>query len=212
MSGRRRLVDRGAVAVGIDPDLAGLDLLRLRNREGQDPIGEAGLRLVTLDADLNHQPEEIPRLLESALGQGCDVLVGSRFLEGSAVVGTPVPDELVVRLLDPAVPAGDDLRVVDQTRHGNKQAGQGGGSNFAFCDGSVRYLRFGQSVSPRNLWATTDEWRSVLEAALAGRDALAVLDDETGEGAIDAEGRTTSPAARRPPSPCGSRRWRGWTS
>jgi len=63
-------------------------------------------------------------------------------------------------LLDPAVPAGDDLRVVDQTRHGNKQAGKGAGSNFAFCDGSVRFLRFGQSVSPRNLWATTDEWRN----------------------------------------------------
>ena len=62
-------------------------------------------------------------------------------------------------LLDPAVPAGDDLRVVDQTRHGSKSAGKGGGSNFAFADGSVRNLRFGQSVSPRNLWGTTDAWR-----------------------------------------------------
>jgi prepilin-type N-terminal cleavage/methylation domain-containing protein/prepilin-type processing-associated H-X9-DG protein len=63
-------------------------------------------------------------------------------------------------LLDPAVPAGDDLRVVDQTRHGSRSAAQGGGSNFSFADGSVRYLRFGQSVSPKNLWAVTDEWRS----------------------------------------------------
>jgi prepilin-type N-terminal cleavage/methylation domain-containing protein/prepilin-type processing-associated H-X9-DG protein len=63
-------------------------------------------------------------------------------------------------LLDPGVPAGDDLRVVDQTRHGSKAAATGGGSNFSFADGSVRYLRFGQSVSPRNLWGITDEWRN----------------------------------------------------
>jgi dolichol-phosphate mannosyltransferase len=46
--------------------------------------------VVTLDADLNHQPEEIPRLLESAGRRGCDVLVGSRFLAGSEVDGTPL--------------------------------------------------------------------------------------------------------------------------
>jgi prepilin-type N-terminal cleavage/methylation domain-containing protein/prepilin-type processing-associated H-X9-DG protein len=56
-------------------------------------------------------------------------------------------------------PEGDDLRVVDQTRHGGSAGGAGGGSNFTFADGSVRFLRFGQSVFPRNLWATTAEWR-----------------------------------------------------
>lgn len=55
-------------------------------------------------------------------------------------------------------PIGDDLRVVDQTRHGGS-ANRSGGSNFAFADGSVRHLRFGQSVSPKNLWAVTDKWR-----------------------------------------------------
>ncbi len=58
-------------------------------------------------------------------------------------------------------PTGDDLRVVDQTRHGGNSATQTGGANYAFADGSVRYLRFGQSVNPRNLWATTDEWRNI---------------------------------------------------
>ncbi len=57
-------------------------------------------------------------------------------------------------------PIGDDLRVVDQTRHGGTTATQTGGANFSFADGSVRFLRFGQSVSPRNLWAVTDEWRN----------------------------------------------------
>lgn len=56
-------------------------------------------------------------------------------------------------------PTGDDLRVVDQTRHGGGTATKSGGANFSFADGGTRFLRFGQSVSPLNLWAVTDEWR-----------------------------------------------------
>jgi dolichol-phosphate mannosyltransferase len=46
--------------------------------------------VVTLDADLNHQPEEIPRLLAAARRSGCDILIGSRFLAASRVEGTPL--------------------------------------------------------------------------------------------------------------------------
>ncbi len=46
--------------------------------------------VVTLDADLNHQPEEIPRLLARMSESDCDVLVGSRFLDTSRVEGTPL--------------------------------------------------------------------------------------------------------------------------
>ncbi|HEV8240597.1 MAG TPA: glycosyltransferase [Thermoanaerobaculia bacterium] len=45
--------------------------------------------VVTMDADLNHRPEELPRLLDSAARSGCDLLIGSRFVAGSAVEGTP---------------------------------------------------------------------------------------------------------------------------
>jgi prepilin-type N-terminal cleavage/methylation domain-containing protein/prepilin-type processing-associated H-X9-DG protein len=55
-------------------------------------------------------------------------------------------------------PVGDDLRVVDQTRHGGSQS-RSGGANFSMADGSARFLRFGQSVSPKNLWAVTEQWR-----------------------------------------------------
>jgi hypothetical protein len=37
-----------------------------------------------------------------------------------------------------------------------------GGSEFAFVDGSVRYLRYGMSVWPLNLWPVYDEDRTAL--------------------------------------------------
>ena len=46
--------------------------------------------VVTMDADLNHQPEEISRLLDQAVRRQTDVLVGSRFVDGSSVRGTPL--------------------------------------------------------------------------------------------------------------------------
>ena len=36
----------------------------------------------------------------------------------------------------------------------------GGGSDYAFADGSARYLRYGLSITPVNLWAIEDSWRT----------------------------------------------------
>ena len=58
-----------------------------------------------------------------------------------------------------AEPLGDDLRVVDQTRHGSNGKRSSGGANFTFADGSVRFLRFGQSIAPENLWCVEDDYR-----------------------------------------------------
>ena len=54
--------------------------------------------------------------------------------------------------------AGNDVEELEQARHSGVKAS--GGSNFAFCDGSSRYLRYGRSVNPINLWAVTDNWRT----------------------------------------------------
>ena len=47
---------------------------------------------------------------------------------------------------------GNEATVLDQTRHY-------GGANYAFADGGARFLRFGQCLSPINLWAVTSDER-----------------------------------------------------
>src|SRR5437899_6235740 len=46
----------------------------------------------------------------------------------------------------------NELTVLDQLSHGN-------GSDYAFADSSVRFLRFGKSLQPVNLWAVMPENR-----------------------------------------------------
>lgn len=55
---------------------------------------------------------------------------------------------------------GNDLEVIEQGRHSTGAVKKSGGSNFAFADGSARYLKYGQMFFPENLWAVTDLWRT----------------------------------------------------
>src|SRR5687768_7140256 len=48
---------------------------------------------------------------------------------------------------------GNDLEELNHKSHGR-------GSNFAFADSSVRFLSYGKSINPFNLWAVTDTWRN----------------------------------------------------
>ncbi|MDB6034584.1 MAG: prepilin-type N-terminal cleavage/methylation domain [Verrucomicrobiales bacterium] len=54
----------------------------------------------------------------------------------------------------------DDVLQIEQRRHGSNVDGKGSGSNYAFADGSARFLRYGQALSPINLFGVTDEWRT----------------------------------------------------
>jgi prepilin-type N-terminal cleavage/methylation domain-containing protein/prepilin-type processing-associated H-X9-DG protein len=58
---------------------------------------------------------------------------------------------------------GNDVEEIDQSRHGAGGREEAGGSNYTFVDGSVRFLKYGQSVRPVNLWAVTEEWREAPE-------------------------------------------------
>jgi prepilin-type N-terminal cleavage/methylation domain-containing protein/prepilin-type processing-associated H-X9-DG protein len=72
----------------------------------------------------------------------------------------PTSDHYYMDFLEP--PRGNDLDLVEQSRHMSGRVGDrggGGGSNFAFADGSSRYLTAGKMLLPENLWAVTDKWR-----------------------------------------------------
>jgi len=57
---------------------------------------------------------------------------------------------------------GNDMDKVEQGCHGvSHKARNSGGSNFDFVDGSARYMRFGSTVWPLNLWAVNDSNRLV---------------------------------------------------
>ncbi len=54
-------------------------------------------------------------------------------------------------------PYGNDLTELEQGRHSSRAASSGsGGSDDAFADGSARFLKYGTSVWPLNLWAVSD--------------------------------------------------------
>jgi dolichol-phosphate mannosyltransferase len=59
-------------------------------RRGFAAIAPDAEMVVTMDADLNHQPEEIPLLVAALERTGSDIVVGSRFLAASRVEGTPL--------------------------------------------------------------------------------------------------------------------------
>ena len=56
--------------------------------------------------------------------------------------------------------AADDDNQLDEQKHSSTTKNSStGGSNYAFVDGSARYLKFGKSLNPINLWAVT-YWRT----------------------------------------------------
>ena len=63
--------------------------------------------------------------------------------------------------VEPGGGVGNDLYELDRSRHsgtGAENSG-GGGSDYAFADGSVRFVKFGDILGPINLWGVTDDAR-----------------------------------------------------
>jgi len=58
---------------------------------------------------------------------------------------------------------GNDADRIEHGCHSSLHRGRAGGSNFAFVDGSVRFLKYGASTWPLNLWAVSDTDRAAYE-------------------------------------------------
>ena len=56
---------------------------------------------------------------------------------------------------------GNQDTQLNQSLHGRAANTKGaGGSNYSMADGSSRYVKFGGTFAPANLWATTANWRT----------------------------------------------------
>src|SRR6185437_8008970 len=57
---------------------------------------------------------------------------------------------------------GNDFTgILEQSRHDSRGPGTAtGGSNYTFADGSARYIKYGQSLWPLNLWCNSDANRT----------------------------------------------------
>jgi dolichol-phosphate mannosyltransferase len=84
-------------------------------RRGFAAIAPDAELVVTLDADLNHLPEEIPRLVGALEASGADLLVGSRFVRGGRIEGTPLWKRLLSSVMNSMMGLLFGVRVLDKT-------------------------------------------------------------------------------------------------
>jgi prepilin-type N-terminal cleavage/methylation domain-containing protein/prepilin-type processing-associated H-X9-DG protein len=68
----------------------------------------------------------------------------------------------------PSEVVGNDDSELEQGRHSSLRASaRMGGSNYAFVDGSARFIKYWHSIGPLNLWCVLDEDRSSPTYALS---------------------------------------------
>ncbi|MEK7782036.1 MAG: DUF1559 domain-containing protein [Verrucomicrobiota bacterium] len=103
---------------------------------------------------------------ESAIKKPSETIV---FGEKKNVPAPPPEDRLSRHFyMDLLEGVGNDLDQVERGCHSTQRPGtasSSGGSNYAFADGSVRYLKFLKDVRPENLWAIDDLDRQVTFAS-----------------------------------------------
>jgi glycosyltransferase involved in cell wall biosynthesis len=71
--------------------------------------------VITMDADLNHQPEEIPRLVQGIYSRNADIVIGSRKVAGSVIEGAPMLKTAVSNFVNIVIRKAIGMPVADQT-------------------------------------------------------------------------------------------------
>ncbi|MCU1453337.1 MAG: hypothetical protein JWN46_1483 [Acidimicrobiales bacterium] len=94
------------LADGVGERLGQISVLRRSAKSGLGPAYRAGFAwgldqghdvLLEMDADLSHDPDELPALLRAVEDGGADLAIGSRYIPGGAVPGWPARRRLLSR-------------------------------------------------------------------------------------------------------------------
>jgi hypothetical protein len=110
-----------------------------------------------------------PSLKENAVLKPSDtIMFGEKKNIAPGTAGDPDPQgamDYFMDMYEPSsggggggpIPTGNDVDRIEHGCHSRAQKGnRSGGSNFVFVDASVRFLKYGGSTWPVNLWAITD--------------------------------------------------------
>jgi len=71
--------------------------------------------ILTMDADLNHQPEEIPNLLKCLKEKSADVTIGSRYIKDGKIFGVPAWKRFLSRWMNIFINVLSGIKVADKT-------------------------------------------------------------------------------------------------
>lgn len=95
----------GELAENLTERINGLAVLHRESKQGLGPAYAAGFDralqegaevVVEMDADFSHDPADLPRLI-TALDEGADLVIGSRYVPGGSTPDWPWPRRLISR-------------------------------------------------------------------------------------------------------------------
>ena len=78
-------------------------------------ISEDATYILTMDADLNHQPEDLPRFLKPLEHKEVDIVIGSRYIPGGAMKNVRVWRYALSKFVNYVLSYLSNLRVMDKT-------------------------------------------------------------------------------------------------
>jgi len=82
---------------------------------GFDNVAKNCTHILTMDADLNHQPEEIPLFINAMNKNNVDIVIGSRFIKGGSIKGMSLLKKMLSKVGDIGVSLFFGLPVKDKT-------------------------------------------------------------------------------------------------
>lgn len=80
---------------------------------GYKHIDKSATHVLTMDADLNHDVNEVPKLLQGLKESKCDLVIGSRFVEGGKFNDLRIWKRIVSRLTNKIVSGFSGIKIRD---------------------------------------------------------------------------------------------------